>query len=295
MVRRRLIVNTDAKNEADDQFAIVHALLSPSLDVVGVIPAHFGARRNDRSQAESREEVDLLLDLLHLSGRVEVADGAPVSIPDERTPVDSPGARLILREARRAGPLFVIFLGPLTDMASALLLEPSLVDNPDLTVVWVGGGPYDGVHLGETLGEFNLSNDIAAANLVLGSGLSVWQIPWTVYSMVSMGYAELDARVAPCGDLGDYLVRQLKEFNASHADVEMEYRSLGDSPAVGVVLNPLSAVWRIHPVRLFDEHARLTDVVVPGRSVRVADSYDVRWLLEDMVAKIAAFARGSST
>ena len=27
--RRRVIINTDAKNEADDQFAIVHALLSP--------------------------------------------------------------------------------------------------------------------------------------------------------------------------------------------------------------------------------------------------------------------------
>jgi purine nucleosidase len=29
--RRRVIIDTDAKNEADDQFAIVHALLSPSL------------------------------------------------------------------------------------------------------------------------------------------------------------------------------------------------------------------------------------------------------------------------
>ena len=35
--QRRVIINTDAKNEADDQYAIVHALLSPSLDVRGVI------------------------------------------------------------------------------------------------------------------------------------------------------------------------------------------------------------------------------------------------------------------
>jgi hypothetical protein len=33
--RRHVIIDTDAKNEADDQFAIVHALLSPSLDVRG--------------------------------------------------------------------------------------------------------------------------------------------------------------------------------------------------------------------------------------------------------------------
>jgi purine nucleosidase len=293
MTRRRLIVNTDAKNEADDQFAIVHALLSKSVDLVGIIPAHFGTRRTTESLAESREEVDLLLRLMDLTGTVEIADGAPAALPDASTPVDSPGARMILRAAQEPGPLFVIFLGPLTDMASALLLEPTLAQNPDLTVVWVGGGPYDGVHLGERYGEFNLSNDVAAANQVLQSGVTVWQIPWSVYSMVSVGYAELDEKVAPCGPLGEYLVRQLKEFNATQ-DEEIEYRSLGDSPAVGVVLNPLGAVWRHHVVREFDEHARLTNVVVPGRTVRVADAVDVRWLMEDMFAKIRAFDRGRS-
>ncbi|MEV0385864.1 hypothetical protein [Nonomuraea sp. NPDC050643] len=34
-----MIVDTDAKNEADGQFAIVHALLSPSLDIRGLVPA----------------------------------------------------------------------------------------------------------------------------------------------------------------------------------------------------------------------------------------------------------------
>ena len=58
--RRRVVIDTDAKNEADDQFAIVHALLSPTLDVRGIIPAHFGTRRTDRSMFESRAEVDLL-------------------------------------------------------------------------------------------------------------------------------------------------------------------------------------------------------------------------------------------
>ena len=43
--RRRVIIDTDAKNEADDQFAIVHALLSPSLEFGGLIAAHFGTSR----------------------------------------------------------------------------------------------------------------------------------------------------------------------------------------------------------------------------------------------------------
>ena len=68
---RRAIINTDAKNEGDDQYAIVHALLSPSLDVRGIIPAHFGTWRSDQSMIDSRQEVDLLLELLELSGRVD--------------------------------------------------------------------------------------------------------------------------------------------------------------------------------------------------------------------------------
>ena len=38
----RVIIDTDAKNEADDQYAIVQALLSPKLDNVGFIAARYG-------------------------------------------------------------------------------------------------------------------------------------------------------------------------------------------------------------------------------------------------------------
>jgi inosine-uridine nucleoside N-ribohydrolase len=292
-MKRRLIVNTDAKNEADDQFAIVHALLSPSLQVEGIIPAHFGDRTSDHSMRDSREEVDLLLELMDMPD-VTVADGAVRALPDPSSPVDSDGAQLIIREAHKTGPLFVIFLGPLTDMASALLLDPTIADNDELTVVWIGGTPYDGIAGGEAHGEFNLSNDVHAANVVFQSRLRVWQIPMSVYTMVGVSYAELDQKVAPFGALGEYLVRQLKEFNAARVDPEIEYRSLGDSPAVSVVLNPHGAVWRHRPVHVFGEDARMTNTIVEGRSVLVADSVDVRFLLEDMFAKIQAHAHKAS-
>lgn len=38
--RVRLIVNSDAKSEADDQFTIVHALLTPKFDIKGLIPLY---------------------------------------------------------------------------------------------------------------------------------------------------------------------------------------------------------------------------------------------------------------
>ena len=82
--RHRVIVDTDAANECDDQFAIVHALLSPTLDVRGIVAAHFGMRRSTTSLADSRAEVDRLLGLLG-DTTTRAADGAHTWIPDEQT------------------------------------------------------------------------------------------------------------------------------------------------------------------------------------------------------------------
>ena len=59
-------------------------------------------------------------------------------------------------------------------MATALLLEPRIAER-DLNVVWIGGGPYPEGGI-----EYNLSNDIAAANAVFASRLRVWQVPQPV-------------------------------------------------------------------------------------------------------------------
>lgn len=291
---RRIIINTDAKNEADDQFAIVHALLSPTLDIRGIIPAHFGTRRNEHSLRESREEVDLLMKLMDAEGSVTIADGAPAALQDASTPSPSPGSRLIINEAMKdEGTLYVTFLGPLTDMASALLEEPSIQDR-DVVVVWIGGPSYDGILPGYEP-EFNLSNDIIAANVVMDSRITVWQIPMSVYTMVSVGHEELQQKVAPLGELGAYLVQQLIEFNEREPDFMMDFRSLGDSPAIGAVMNPLGAVWKERPAPRFDEKSHMTGQDMTRRPIRVCESIDVRWLLEDMFAKLRKFAGDMGT
>jgi len=282
----RVIVNTDAKNEADDQFAIVHALLSETLDVRGIIPAHFGTHRSTTSMLDSRAEVDLLLDLLGMP-EVRVENGAEHALPDEATAVDSPGAQLIIEEARKEGegPLQICFLGPLTDMAAAILLAPDIVAT-DTTVIWIGGPGYGTRVPGEGI-EFNLSNDVAAANVVLDSGITVWQVPRTLYTRVGVGYAELDEKVAPLGELGAYLVRQLTEWNATYHPGPIEHRSLGDSPAIGLMLNPLGGQMRPVPAPRFSAEG----AILPGSggTVLVCEEYDVRYLLEDMFAKLRRF------
>ena len=288
--RRRVVINTDTKNEADDQFAIVHALLSPSLDVRGLIAAHFGRSRSERSMEESREEIDLLLELTGLEQQVTVANGAPTGIPDEQTPRDSEGAQLIIAESKLASaqePLFVAFLGPLTDMASAILLDPAILDR-EVVVIWIGGVGYKGVESYPGV-EFNLRYDIAAANVVFDSGITVWQVPSNVYSQVSVSYTELEEKIGGTSKLADYLINQMIEWNRTHWPEPIESRSLGDSPAVSLMLYPRGGNFRIVPAPRFGREGHY--LPGSGHPIRVVESVDVRFLLEDMFAKIRKFGR----
>jgi purine nucleosidase len=282
---RRVIIDTDAKNEADDQYAIVHALLSPTLDIRGLIAAHFGQERSATSMLDSRGEIDLLLRLMGREGTVRVANGGERALRDESTPVESDGARLILSEAHSSEEtLFVAFLGPLTDMASALLMEPRIATR-DIVVVWIGGPPYGDKLFVGTWPEFNLRNDIAAANVVFGSGLQIWQVPASTYRMMNASYAELEEKVAPCGKLGRYLVDQLVRWNAQYHPRPIESRSLGDSPAVGLLLEPFAGVFREQPPVRFTPDGHVVPAET-GSPIRVCEQIDSRFVLEDMFAKL---------
>tara|TARA_R110000868_G_scaffold34383_4_gene124016 strand:+ start:5692 stop:6591 length:900 start_codon:yes stop_codon:yes gene_type:complete len=285
--RARLILNTDAKNEADDQFTIVHALLTPTFDFHGIIAAHFGDHRSKTAMLDSRKEIDHILDLMDLSGSIPVANGAAAALPDENTAVPSAGAQMIIDHAMADDdrPLYVAFLGPLTDMASALLMEPRIAER-NVVCVWIGGGTWP---VGGR--EFNLMNDIASANVVMRSKIEVRQIPSTVYRMMSVSYAELQERSEDKGAIGKYLVDQLIDWNLRVHQGPIEHRSLGDTPALSVILNPNGGVSDWRPAPEFNSHMNYVHTG-QNRPIRVYDSIDIRYILEDFYAKLARFDRG---
>ena len=280
----RVIVNTDAKNEVDDQFAIVHALLSPSFRVAGIIPAHFGAEKSANSMEDSRQEVDLLLNMLHMKDAVRVENGAAHALSDETTPVDSAGARLIIEEAMKddPAPLYIAFLGPLTDMASALLMRPEIAKR-NICVIWIGGRDWPSGGW-----EYNLKNDVHAANVVFRSQVELWQVPRNVYRMMPVSLTELLVRVAPCGELGNYLAQNVIRFNNQPQVGPTEYRCLGDSPAIGLILFDDCGQWKWQPAPEFDDQMRY---IHNGqyRPIRVYENIDSRFILEDFYAKLRLF------
>jgi purine nucleosidase len=280
----RLIINTDAKNEADDQFAIVHALLTPQFIVKGIIAAHFGTRRTLMSMQESYDEVVKVLQLMNAEQEVPVFKGAEHALPDEHTMVLSEGAELIVQEAQSDDPrpLYVIFLGPLTDLAAAYMRDPSIASK--LTAIWIGGGAYP---TGEP--EFNLSNDIHSANVVFQSSIPLWQVPRNVYSLIRVSIAELAVRVKPYGVVGDYLYQQLVDFNMAYGDnkgwPKGEMWCLGDSPAVSLLLDEHEFGYEMKPAPRIVEDMSYVHWQ-QERMIRVYHYIDSRFTLEDMYAKL---------
>lgn len=286
----RVIVDTDAKNEADDQFAIVQALLSPMFENVGFIAAHYGTDRHPDSMERSYRELETIFDKMHIKEKDLIFKGAEHALPDKTTPVPSAGAELIVREAMKDDDrhLFVTFLGPLTDLASAYLMEPRIKGR--LTAIWIGGGRYPNGGA-----EFNLGNDINAANVVFASGMDVWQVPKNVYEMMPVSLAELEYKVAPHGEIGAYLLEQLNTH--AHEDIPRKsaFRTgetwvLGDNPAIGLILYEHRFLYDWVPAPMITSDMSYVQTNL-NRPIRVYNSIDSHLILEDMYAKIALFAQ----
>ena len=277
--RVRVIVSSDTACEADDPFAIAHALLSPKMDVKAVIAEHFrDAGSMERSHAAAKKLLDLMKSTVPvLRGQVWPKVEGEIS----------EGARCIIDEARRedSRPLFVLCMGAVTTLAAALAAAPDIAEK--LTFVTIGGRGYG--KDAWVFREFNWGNDPDAINFILrDTAVPVWQIPISGYGMMRVGLAELQRKVACCGEVGAYLLRQMDEYNNTpYAGwTAGESWSLGDNPSVAVVLHPGCGENRMQSAWLIDnETAYVTEL--PGRQILVYRTIDSRYVLEDLFSKLA--------
>ena len=84
--RVRVIVDTDCKNEADDQFAVAHFLMTPRFDIRGVVAAHFG--KNERylpklNVEASYDEIIKVMELMELKRLKEELEAEITAAEDE--------------------------------------------------------------------------------------------------------------------------------------------------------------------------------------------------------------------
>ena len=286
----RLIVHTDCKNEADDQYALAHFLMTPRFDVRGVVAGHFWKSPQEYGELgtakASFDEIIKVMDLMGIKDICPVLMGAAKEMPDEHTPAESEGVRFIIEEAmKEETPLYVACLGAVTDVASALLMNPEIANR--IIIIWIGGGTYP-----EGGSEANLMMDINAANVIFASSAEVWQIPRNVYKMFGVSLAELQLKVKPCGEIGKYLFEQLVEFNHKASENNRpwpygEIWGLGDQGAIAVLMEDAAKINYDTMAAPRVREDMTYDLAQKNREIRVYKTAEVRLTMEDFFAKLA--------
>ena len=209
--RARVIIDNDYSGDRDDMIQTAHHLMSPSVDVRFPIASHLPVDDVwDPSTSQATNAERLLKELLAVMGleihRV-VHRGSELALRRVDEPKDTAAARAIIDEAHRDEtrlPLYYAAGAGLTDLASALIIDPSIARK--MTLVWIGGRSIQGsvAPPPNASVEYNFSIDIKAAQAVFDSDMAIWQIPRNTYRQLIMSYAELLHSVAKRGRLGRY-------------------------------------------------------------------------------------------
>ena len=232
-----VVLDTDAYNEIDDQFAIAYLLSYPEraeTKAIYAAPFHNGKSNGPRDGMEkSYDEIFKLLDLMKI--KKDVFRGSVDYLPDESTPIDSPAARDLAERVKnytKENPLYIVAIGAITNVASAILLNPEVAERAVL--VWLGG---HALHYHDT-NEFNMKQDVAAARVVYKSGIPYVQLPcFGVVSDFTVSKQELEYWFAGKNALSDYLAKNAIAEAESYASGRNWTRVIWDVTAVAWLFN----------------------------------------------------------
>ena len=174
-----------------------------------------------------------LLDFLNVPADGFVYRGSRAFLSDKETPVPSDAATDMIERALTASPeepLYVVAVGAITNVASAILMEPEIIKH--IVIVWLGGNPLYWPHTR----EFNLMQDLQSAQVVLDCGVPfVWLPARGVVSHLHTTVAEMERYVQGRGKVGDYLVQIFKDYSSDHFAWS---KVIWDISATAYLINP---------------------------------------------------------
>ena len=232
-----VVIDTDTFNEIDDQYALAYLLKSKDKLCTKAVYAAPYSRAGSGTVKEGMERSynEILNVLSFMKEDVAVFKGSEQYLSDEKTPVISPAA-LDLAERANAyspeNPLYVIAIGAITNVASAILLNPKMIENT--VIIWLGGHAY---HYTDAV-EFNLKQDIAGGRVVFGCGVPLVQLPCRgVVSEFTITKPDLKAWFMGKNELCDYLANITIEHVEARDNNPYWSKVIWDVTAVAWLLN----------------------------------------------------------
>jgi inosine-uridine nucleoside N-ribohydrolase len=233
---KKVIIDADTGNEVDDLYAIVRGLIEPDWEVLGLNATQWQASHWSvpKSMEESYRLNQVLLSYLQMDGKVKSNRGAEARLYDwGNKSQTSAASNFIIEEAQKAGndKINVIVLGALTNVASAILDEPSVTSK--IRVYWLGT-TYDFERGVMKNLDFNSVMDIQAVDVVFNSDVELHVIPGNVSSQMTMNWKETEERFRGKHDLLDFLLQRW--YN--HLDGGRRKRTIWDLSIIQAVIHP---------------------------------------------------------
>lgn len=235
------ILDTDTYNEIDDQYALSYMLLNKErINTLGICAAPFFNKKSVSAgdgMSKSYDEIMKVLELMNEQAmKNNTYKGSEYFLKNEKEPVISDAAVFIAKEAEAhtpENPLYVIALGAITNVASAILLNREAMKE-NTVIVWLGGNAHGYV----SMREFNLAGDVAAARITLDCGAPVVQLPcFGVVSEFRTTRPELEYWLKGTTPIGDYLVQNTIAEAESYAAGTAWSRCIWDVTAVAWLVN----------------------------------------------------------
>lgn len=170
LARTQVILSTDVGNEIDDQWVVAYLLVdSEDFDVLGIISAHAPSLPDPSAHYTYlilRDEVETRLGMLQ---HPPLLEGSSTPLKNVKTPELNPGVDFIVSSSKQfssAHRLTVLTIGAATDVASAILEDPSTVERIRVIAMGFKNWPQGG-------DEFNVANDVHAWQVILNSEVPV--------------------------------------------------------------------------------------------------------------------------
>jgi inosine-uridine nucleoside N-ribohydrolase len=235
--RLRVIIDTDAKNEIDDIWAIALAILSPErFKIEGFVAANFDNNRPETgpdSVEASFNEINTILNKAGMADKWPVLRGShPMRYKYE--PSESEGVDFIINKAMEStpeDPLWIVGLGAATDIASAYLKEPRITDR--VIVFW-----HFRTRWPEKCWNFNVIGDVRAARTVFHSDLSFVLFDTGTHLYCPMRESE---QFLSCGALGTYM----HEYRYKSSYYQKPTKGFFDLGDIAALVEPSLASWEV--------------------------------------------------
>ena len=290
--RARMVLDTDTYNEIDDQFAVVQMMLSPEkLDVESIyaVPFH-NARSSGPAEGMELSYQEILRVLTRMNRRPDglVHRGVREFVGLGRQARDADAVNDLIARARTSSPskpLYVVAIGALSNVASALLKEPDIIDR--IVVVWLGGNMADWPPEFRLTAEFNLMQDVGAAQVVFDSKVPIVLLPaFPVTCHLRSTVPEIERYVEPHGAIGAFLAARFKEYRDDHVGWS---KPLWDMGAIAWMVNADWTRSTLVPTPIMSDQG-VWKVDATRHAMRCVRYVDRDLILRDFFAKLAAFA-----